>query len=289
MGAAYLMIVAICLLGGADMIFKKKYMSDNRHVKNSLNIYMLLAHPVAMLYFFMMAGGSVPLNVPTFWFSFAFAWTCMGSLVFTMKAYNRVNLVYVVVFSSSGAVILPFIFDLMCGEPFSVWRYCSILLRLGAVGLPLLFNRGKLKGFLICIMVFLADGVAGVIPKLYGGWDGVAGDASFCFWTNVIIMPIVLCLIFAKSKPEEIVEAVKHIRPVGYIYILILVVTTNLASLLSIDVMRSTGATMYSILHSSFMMVITALISKLIYKEELKKEVALSLVLSIGAIILGVM
>ena len=272
MWVAYLVIFANTLVQGFSTIFRKNYVNDNINVKNSLNIYLLLSHPIAAVYFLLMAGGKVPLNIPSFWFSFVYAWICMASVLFTMLAYDKINLVYISVFSGAGAMIVPFVYDLLVGIEFSVYKYIAVILRLAAVLIPLIFNRSKNRGLIICVILFFVSGFAGIIPKLYGQWEGVVSDESFCFWTNIVIMPIVGVLIFTQNRPGEIVGDIKKIRPSGYIYILLATAISNIGTLLSIGIMRVVSPTVYSILTSSLGMVITALISVFIYKEELSKQ-----------------
>ena len=77
----------------------------------------------------------------------------------------------------------------------------------------------------------------------------------------MIILPIVSAVIFKQSKPHEIWADLKKIRPLGYVYILLVTAISNVSSLGTIYLLRSISPTVYSILSSSFGMVITALIS----------------------------
>ncbi len=289
MAMAYIAILFVDLIGGAGTIFRKNFVRDNINVKNSLNIYMLLAHPVAALYFLAMAGGRVPLNVPSFWFSCVYAVSCTASVMCSMLAYDRINLIYISVFSSAGGMIIPFVFDLFRGEGFTVWKYISVAIRMAAVFVPIVFTKSKNRGLLIGMFLFCISGLAKIIPKLYGEWEGVVSDESFCFWTNILIMPIIVTLIFSQSKPKEIMGDMKKIRPSGYVYILLATAAANVGSLMSIEILRSISPTVYSILSSSLGMIITALISAFIYKEEINKQSVISLVLSVVAVVLGVM
>lgn len=299
---AYTLIFIISLVGGFGTICRKNYANDNINIKNSLNIYMLLAHPLAAIYFLIMAGGYVPLNAPSFWFSFVYAWICMASVLFTMLAYDSINLIYISVFSGAGGMVVPFAYDLICGVQFSVCNYIAVALRVAAVLVPLAFNKTKNRGFIICIILFFVAGAAGIIPKLYGAWNGVVSDESFCFWTNIIIIPITVVLIISQVKPENNQKAsetqgrlkclwgdVKKIKLSGYIYIMAATLTSNVSSLVAIGIMRTLSPTVYAILSSSLGMFVTALISIFIYKEEIRKKEIISLLLSVGAIVLGVL
>ena len=46
---AYMLILAMALIGGVGTICRKNYANDNINIKNSLNIYMLFSHPLAAI------------------------------------------------------------------------------------------------------------------------------------------------------------------------------------------------------------------------------------------------
>lgn len=300
---AYILIFGMALINGFYTICHKNYTNDNINVKNSLNIYLLLAHPMAALYFLIMAGGYVPLNLPSFVFSFVYAWVCMASILFTLLAYDKINLIYISVFSGAGAMVIPLVYDWFCGVEFSVYKYIALMLRIAAVLIPLVCNKSKNRGLIICIILFFVGGIAGIIPKIYGAWDGVVSDESFCFWTNIIIVPITFVLIFSqvqsakdsegspkvKGKLSVLRDDMKKIKLSGYVFILVATLASNINSLAAIEIMRLVSPTIYAILFSSFKMLVTAAISVFIYKEGISKQSVISLILSIGAVVLGVL
>lgn len=287
MATTYFYIILMTAMSGMGTVFRKNYVNNNINIKNALNIFMLLFYPMVVVVFFVMAGGIVPLNVSSFWFAFAYAWVSVASVFFGLLAYERINIVYVSVFSNAGAMVIPVIFDLFCGERFSVCTYIAVVFRMMAIMIPLIFNKSKNRGFIICILLFFVAGSAGIIPKLYGRWDGVVGDESFCFWTTVLIIPIVVSLIFIQGNPKEIISDVKQIKPSGYAYIVLSMVVHCFGTLIQFAAMRTMGMTIYAVGTSSLGMVVTVLVSKLIYKEIMTKQVVISFMLSIGAIALS--
>lgn len=285
----YLLILVLGIIGGISTICRKNYTQNTIDIKNSLNIYMLLAHPIAAIYFFIIAKGQVPLNTPTFIFSALYALVCTASVGFSLLAYNRINLIYISVFSGAGTVVIPFVFDLLRGEVFNEFKLLSVILRFFAVLVPLLFNKSKNRSLIICIILFFVSGAANIIPKLYGEHPGVASDSSFCFWTNIIILPIVFFLILKQDETRYIFRDFRLIKPVNYFHICFGTLISNVVSLGTIYILRLISPTVYSVLSSSTGILITALISVLIYKEQLTKQALVSLVLSIAAILLGVL
>ena len=133
-----LLILILNCLSPVSVIFRKNYLNNTINIKTSLNIYMLLTHIVAALYFLILSKGRVLLNGPTTILSAAYAIVCLSSVWFTMVGYNKTNLVYISVFSGAGSVIIPFVLE-MCfsSQSFSAYQILSVIIRIIAVLIPL--------------------------------------------------------------------------------------------------------------------------------------------------------
>ena len=97
----YLLTLVILLIGNANTVVGKNYVKRSMRIKTSNSIYILLAHPVAAIFFFILAGGNVSLNFSTFLFSCAYGLCSIFSVILTFRAYRETNLVYMNVFSAS--------------------------------------------------------------------------------------------------------------------------------------------------------------------------------------------
>ncbi|MBR5507771.1 MAG: hypothetical protein IKV88_06985, partial [Clostridia bacterium] len=92
-----------------------------------------------------------------------------------------------------------------------------------------------------------------------------------------------------KGKLSVLWDDMKKIKLSGYVFILVATLASNINSLAAIEIMRLVSPTIYAILFSSFKMLVTAAISVFIYKEGISKQSVMSLILSIGAVVLGVL
>ncbi len=157
-----------CCIGGFSTIMSKFYVKSTASFKSSKTIYILLAHPIAAIYFLVLSGGSVPINASTLLYSTVYAFACLISVIVSLKAYEKTNLIYMTVFSGAGAVIIPLIAELIQKTNFHANIYFSVAARLIAVGVPLFFSQSvEKKGLKICVAMFFSSGVSGIIPKLY--------------------------------------------------------------------------------------------------------------------------
>ena len=288
----YTLLLIISVAQGIRLVLTKKFSSDTKHIKNAMNVYMLIIHPLAALYYFILAGGNTPLNWPTFWFSLIFGLVGVGVTGFNMIGYRYASLIYISVFSGAGATVIPFLFELLLGrEFFSVPEILSVILRLAAVCIPLLGikkgGKSTKTGFLICALLFFLSGAVNIVYKLYGEYPGVHSDESFCFWTNVVVLPFIVAMVFKQAGFRSLLASAKKIKPVDYVCVIASMIIGNFCGLISIEALRMLSATVYSIVNSSLVLVITVIISMTLYKEKLKKETAISVLLSILAIVLS--
>lgn len=286
----YLLILLNNGLGCIGTICRKGFLRRSLHVRSALDIYVLLAHPIAAVYFFLMSGGKVPLNGPSAVFALVYAALCLVSVIFSMTAISRVNLVYTSVFSGAGGVVFPFLFDLLIqGQPFVLTRFLAVLVRLFAIAVPLLTNKEDRKNLMICVMLFFITGASSLMPRLYGAYPGVVSDSSYCFWTNIFILPISVAAVLRKNSWSNVVADMKKISAVGYTCIFVSTACANLGSLLVLQILRLVDTTVYVLVSGSVGMLITVLLSTLVYKEKFTARTAVSVACSVTALVLGVL
>ena len=290
MGTALLLLISCCLVGNTSSIITRNYARKTATVPNAYNIYLLLVPPIASLFFFFSAKGTVTLNVPTFLFSLVYAVMSLTSMRLSLAAYQRANLVHISVFSSAGGVIFPFLFEvLIWGENFSGNRILSVLLRLATVMIPLIADRKSFRGMTVCLATFFLSGVVGIVPKLYIEHPSTMDTNTFCFWTNIFILPIICTITLRRSGPKKLLTNIRQIPPVLYLSLLASIMLSNTGTLLSMQALHHISATLSSVISSSLNMVVITLLSVFLYRERLTKATATSVILSILAIILGVM
>ena len=290
----YLLISLIALLNCCALAFNRKFARDTQDIPYSFETYSLLVFPLATVYYFFLAGGNVPLNWPTLLFAAVYALICFGSNLFNIRALRSVDVVRITIFDGAGATILPFLFEsIFLQESFTVFQVIAVVLRLIAVSIPFLLMRQKqrtsMRGILICSMLFLIAGAANILTKLYGNNPNVYSDGSLCFWTNVFILPFALFRVLKSTNLKTIWQHSRMIPKKDYLFILCTMVLGNLATLLSIEAVRQTGATLYSVLYASLQLLVYTLLSTCLFKEKLTLETTLSVIFSILAVIVGIL
>ncbi len=286
----YLLTLIILLIGNANTVVSKNYIKRSMRIKTANSIYILLAHPVAAIFFFILAKGNVPLNLPTLLFSVAFGLCSMFSVILSFRAYRETNLVYMSVFSGAGAFVIPFFVEwLLWDMNFSGLDFVCVVLRTAAIFIPLFFDKGKRKGMLVCMLLFGISAASTLLQRAYTLTPNVYPTSSWFFWTNIMVIPMATIAVLIKEGPKTIASDIGKMKPILYIFIIMATAMSNVSSLMVIRVISLLGTTMYSVISSAMGMVFTILLSTIVYKEDIKKATYISAALSVTAGILSVL
>ena len=290
---AYLWTVLASIITNLTTVCDKTYMRKTNHVKTNVDLYLLFIYPLMTVYYFLLAGGKVPLNVPTFLFSLVFSVASLFVTKLKMLAYNHATIVYITVFSGAS-MILPFFYELLFLESqFRMSQYIAVGLRILAVCIPLFFLEAgdsiSSKGLLLCLLLFLVSGSAGVITRMFSTHPKVLSDGSFFFWINVLILPSAVLGVLRKARPKELYGDFKQIKFRYFLLMLIPAIINNAINFISIELIRQVTSTVYSILTGTAQILVSAFLSVVIYREKLSCKAALSLVLSLGAAVLSLL
>lgn len=285
-----LAMISACASGFAP-ILKKNYVKNLRKVKLNGDIYLLVNITAAVVYFYFLAGGKVPLNVPTFAFSAVYAFLGFLSVIYSLIVFNHASVVYITVMTGSLATIIPFLYELIFTDiVFSTTKIISVFLRIAAISVMLVFSDDKkisLKGMLLCVLSGVINGLAGVVVRMYAHAPGVLSDGSFFFWTNVITLPIIFMNILRKTDVKELADNFKMIKPVNYVLALGGMLVNNAVTFVSIEIMRHISGTVYSVINGSITLLASTFISVAIYKEDVSAKTYISVLISIAAVVLS--
>ena len=285
---AYLLVLLKTLMGNAVTALSKNYSQRTCQIPGAKLIYVLGAHSFAAVFQFVLAGGSVSLDKLTLMFAAIYGLNCVMSSLVGLLAFEKTTLVYRMLFSGAGALMVPFVFDLLQGVQFGVGKYLAVFLRLMTVLIPLLFTRQKFGNLPTCLALFLLGGSGTVILRLLAQYCGASAGYSFCFWTNLLTLPFVAVVAVGKRGFVELKQDIGQIKPILYLFLFVQTALNNAISLLNIYLLTVVDATTYSLMSAAVGVVITTTMSVWIYKEKMTKQALLCLILSLLAIIAGV-
>lgn len=285
----YLLILLRSMIGISGNVMRKNYVRGTAGLRSATDIYMLVTHLFASVFLFALAKGSVALDLPTFLFAAVYAVVCGISAFTGTQAHKTVNFLYMSIFSGAGGLLVPFVFELCTGVHFGWGKLLSVLLRVVAILIPLLFQKEKIRGIPLCLALFFTSGVGTVVIRVFSDSEVADNSSSMFFWTNVLILPVVTAQILRKYKLSDLLQDMKKIKPMQYLYIMAPTAISNVSSILTVLILQMVSATVSTVLSSCFSIVLTAILSTVMYKETLTTQARISMVLTILSAIAGVL
>lgn len=289
----YILAVIRSLVIGMTTIFNKNYMTNTKDVKLGLDIFMIISYPIALMFYFVLSGCRIGANMPTLIFAFVYAFISIASNIVSLVGLNYATIVYMNIFSAAGSTVILFLYELLFTEDmFSTWRIMSVFMAIFAVCIPLIFNRGNgsmsKKGFVMCLAYLLISGTAGIVSRMYVSRSDVMSTSVFCFWTNVVIMPIIFTNILRKSSVKALAADARLVGVKNSLYVVGNAIFGNMMTIVSLEIVRLLGGTVSSILSGTLNMMSTSLVSVLVYRERVTHQTLFSIIFSIAAVVMGV-
>lgn len=287
----FLLLFCIPLFGATCRMLQKGYLLHSSETEHSKNIYMMVTSSCAMFFFASMAGFHLSINLRTFVYAAVLALLSIASNVLSLNAMERMDVATVGVFSGAGAMVFPFLFGILfLNEKVSVFKVISFFLLLFVVAKPMFCKKqeekGNWKGYLFCLCLFFQCGVSAMFGKIYAMAQNVAPNQVLCFWANVLMLPFVLFLIFSTER-YSFIHSAKQLKWTAYLFAVLSIVVSNGSTLLELFILKSVNITLYTLLKNPILLILTAFLSRICYREKITGETALNIGLSIVALILN--
>lgn len=289
----YLPLLIISLIKVTDAILAKyfqKSINISLDVLIAFNIYNAI---IACIYFSAADGFKIGLNGITMLFSLVYAFAVASNHLLTFLSYSKTSVSFVSIVSTAGTIIVSTMFGLIfLDETLSLKLFVSLVLLVLAVIIPgfdLLKDKSQKNSIPILVSFFLISGALTIIPKLYAGAQGVCSSNSFFFMTNVIMLLCAILLFFiqAKGSAQEMKRILKIFSFSQLANIGVRNIICDISAIITVAVLKYTDISIFSIVTYSMILVISFLASKFYFKEEIKLNNIISLVLTILAIIIN--
>ncbi len=213
----FFMIIVAAIMFSLQFVFNDKFRKENGSSWNSslkFSLYSSFAGTIVLLITNKMYIEVSVFSVIT---ACVYSMVCIALSYASIKAFVYANLSVYSVFSMIGGMLLPFFFGILCGEEFKMIRLISCLLIVLAVILSI--NKGKKskKATKYYILVFLLNGMVGVISKFHQLFSDVCVDSgSFMFLTKIITILFSLILLLLQKEHSFSVNRKSLIYSAGY-------------------------------------------------------------------------
>lgn len=289
----YLPLLIISLIKVADAALAKhfqKSISLTLDVLIAFNIYNSI---IACIYFYAADGFKIGMNGITMLFSVVYAVLVGLNHLLTFLAYSKASVSFVSVVSTAGSIIVSSVFGLIfLEERITLRLLASLVLLILAVIIPsfdLFKDKSQKNSIPILLGFFFVSGILIIITKLYSGTSGVCSSNSFFFMTNVILFFGAILLFFIKTKGS--VSEKKRILKLFSFGQLANIggrnIICDISAIITVAVLKYTDISVFSIITYSMILVISLIVSKFYFKEEIRFNNIISVILAVLAIIIN--
>ena len=287
----YVFIILAVACFAAQFAFTKLYEGEAGQTATSSLVMLVGTSLVGALIFFCAGGFSVSFSpISTLWAAI-FAVIMIPYYMIGIKVLSLGSLAIYSMFMMLGGMIVPFFYGIIfLNEEISVGKAIGTVLLTIFIVLQALCQKSsdeEAKGgnkylfFILCIIIFFINGMTGVIAKAHsisvGAVDEASFTATYCAMTAVFSLAILLlsCLKSGREKARVVKSALK-IKPIAIMVLLgAAAYGGNFLQLLAAD---KVPASVQFPLVSGGVIVLSALVSALIFREKISKKEWISVV-----------
>lgn len=282
----YLLILLAVACFAAQFAFTKLYESAAGQTATASLVMLVSTSLVGSLIFFCAGGFSVCFSpISTLWAAI-FAVIMIPYYMIGIKVLSLGSLAIYSMFMMLGGMLVPFFYGILfLSEPITVGKAAGTVLLTVFIVLQAVWQKssdGEKKGgktkylfFILCLVIFFINGMTGVIAKAHsisvGAVDEASFTATYCAMTAILSLLILLisCLRSGREKAKVIKGALK-IKPLAVMALLGAVAYGgNFLQLLAAD---KVPASVQFPLVSGGVIVLSALVSALFFKEKISKK-----------------
>lgn len=284
---AYVMILLAVACFAAQFAFTKLYESVAGQTATASLVMLVGTSVVGALIFFCAGGFSVSFSpVSALWAAIS-AVIMIPYYMIGIKVLSLGSLAVYSMFMMLGGMLVPFFYGIIfLEENISIAQIVGTVLLTVFIVLQAIWQkepdknknadeRGKYLYFVLCILIFFINGMTGVIAKAHSISDGAVDEASFtvtyCARTAILSLAILLisCLKNGQEKAKVTRGALK-IKPIAVMVLLgAATYSGNFLQLLAAD---KVPASVQFPLVSGGVIVLSALVSVLFFKEKISKK-----------------
>lgn len=253
--------------------------------------YNLLNALFASVFFFVGNGFALHINTVTFLYSTVFAVSIIITLTVNVLVLSCVSVSRLSVMTTAGSTLLSSCFGvLVLKEDLSLRLILSLICMLCAVMLPYSFNSKRIKkeNNILCILPIICTGFNVILQKMYTVTDGVCDTNSFFLATNLLIVlfsGLALLVTGRKNETNGLSFHVFSARQTGNIAARTLL--SNLSSVIGIYLLAHMNVSVYTVLSSACGLLSSALLSRVVFKENMRWVEKVALLLAVCAIVIG--
>ena len=282
----YIIILLAVFCFAGQFAFTKLYEGAAGQTATASLVMLVGTSLVGAMVFFCAGGFSVRFSpISTLWAAI-FAVIMIPYYMIGIKVLSLGSLAIYSMFMMLGGMLVPFFYGILfLSEPITVGKAAGTVLLTVFIVLQAVWQKssdGENKGgktkylfFILCLVIFFINGMTGVIAKAHsisvGAVDEASFTATYCAMTALLSLAILLlsCLKSGREKAKIIKGALKT-KPLTVMALLgAAAYGGNFLQLLAAD---KVPASVQFPLVSGGVIVLSALVSALIFREKISKK-----------------
>lgn len=196
---SYVMIVGAAFLFSLQFLFTSRYEKETGGGWNSSLKFTLYSGIAGLAVLLIVNKFHLTFSAVSLALAAAYAVVCIGCSYASIKAFQHGNMSVYSVYCMIGGMLLPYIYGVACGEPFTAMRLiCCLLI---AVSVVLTIQKGKesRKALKYYIMIFVLNGLGGVICAFHQTQPSAVDNGSFMMMSRLVSIPV-CALLLLKSR-----------------------------------------------------------------------------------------
>lgn len=189
------LVVLSTLLFALQFFFQQMYSKKNGNSFAATLDFLIISGVAGALLLLCKTGFSIGFSGVTFLLASIYGASCFIFSYCSLKSFAYVNLSVYSVFAMLGGMLLPALYGILfVGEDFT-WQI-AVCFALVFLAMVLTVERGKTTalGFLFYFLVFVMNGMSGVLSKLHNDSPAAVSADSYLFWSKVTVVAAALLL-----------------------------------------------------------------------------------------------
>lgn len=290
----YIFIVLAVVCFAAQFALTRLYEEKAGQATASTLVMLTVTSLVGAIIFFFSEGGKIQISQISLIWAALFAAIMIPYYMIGIKVLSIGSLAIYSMFMMLGGMLVPFFYGIIfLNEKISIGKiagtvFLTLFIVLQAVwqGESTSKTKGSRKNkylfFILCLVIFFINGMTGVIAKAHSISKGAVNEASFsvlyCSMTAVLSL-FILLIFCAKNRKEKVRNIRKNVLRLKPLFIMILLGAAayggNFLQLLAAD---KVPASVQFPLVSGGVIILSALVSALLFKDNLSKKEWISVI-----------
>lgn len=305
----YILLASACLLFSLQFIFSKWYqLQTDNSLKAALWMTVIDAAWLSVL-FFAAGGFSLQITAVSALYAILYSLFIMVCSVAALFAMRSGKVAVISLFMMTGGLVLPAAYGvLLLGEALTFRKAIGTLLILLSFFPGTLFNKGRPSSkdqaeggrglyWLLCLTVFICNGMVGVLTKSHSISRHAAPERDFLIFAALLRLTVGLPVIGVltlrtKSRLHSDLypAAAEKLKSMRYAVSLVLIVggytlCNGVANICSMKAAKTMDSSLQFPLISAAVLMLTALISWVLFKERPTKGEAAGICLTLGGMV----